>query len=977
MTGVVATACLELFTADVAAKMGLTSPFKPCVVRSDQGSAFVSHHFREFLSARQIQLSLAAVYTPQQNSVVENMWGIVFGTARVLLANARLPPNFHPYALQTAAWIMNRLPRPSFDNRAPFHFLSRQLPSLENLRSFGCLCRFTLHTAWRDGDKHLADRGEFGLYLGPSEESPASLVYQPSTRQLRTVARVTTWEDQFPGIKGDRFEWFPESSEQASQEGLAQGAPTADDIVRAAADNEQDRFMRSCGYDDQQMQAFNRARGDPSGSITPDSTAEAPTPRAAPPPSPLLVDSGATGVAPSPLRPDVRKMPSLEGNDTRVPGHDDPSSRHYVRVHPARNRKPPVYPHSAKLACTAGFIMLAAATSVCQPSCDPIVPAFAFVSNVDCLDSVFTNFQGSPDNRDDDDCLLNAFTAACSSHALAITSTNELGDVSIPRSYSQALASKLKEYWQAAITKELDGLLALKTWDDMLLDDLPSGANLMFCHFVFTVKRLRNGSIEKFKARLVANGNTQKFGVDFDQVFSTVVRASTIRLMLIVAAQRDYNLTTVDIRQAYLQAELNEDLYMRMPQGLPSKDGKNRPLICKLKRSLYGLKQAGRLWGALFSDYLVSWGFTRSTIDTCLFVYKSDGKVLWCAIYVDDGLLADNDSELRDKFVKDLGKRFPTEDKGNLEWLLGVAVDRDRTKRTITLSQKLYVSDILSKYTEYVGEHTRSYDTPLPESAVLSSDDSPKVGSPEHAAMQARRVVYMQLVGSFLWLANMTALDIIYAASQLARFLDNPGELHFSYAIRVLIYLRDHSEHGLHYAPNGARGFETFVDSSWLTSFSCSGGLYMFYGCPFHWFSKTQRSITLSSAEAEYFGAMMAARDNIYLRDVIEDLGLSECKAVPVMFCDSKSAVTLAFDAVAFKNTKHILRAAYFLRDLVAREHITLTHLPGSVMVADLLTKAPARPVFVEMLRLLRAYPASGLVVVSLGPRAKDAAADS
>ena len=806
----------------------------------------------------------------------------------------------------------------------------------------------TLHTAWRDGDKHLADRGEFGLYLGPSEESPASVVYQPSTRQLRVVARVTTWEDQFPGIKGDRFEWFPESSDRASEEGLTHGAPTADDIVRAAADDEQDRFMRSCGYNDEQMQSFNDARAEPSESgigrdLGTPSGAPSPTPRVTAPPSPRSVAPASA----SSRRPDVRSMPSLEENDTRVPGHDDASSRHFARVHPKRTRNAPDYTYAdtrnAKVA-VASFVMLAAATLAVQPSLDPIVPAFAFVSNVDCLDSAFADFQGSPDNRDDDDCLLYAFTIACPARALAITSTNELGDVSIPRSYNQALSSKHKEYWQAAITKELDGLLKLVVWEDMLLSKLPPGANLMFCHFVFTVKRLRNGSIEKFKARLVANGNTQKFGVDFDQVFSTVVRSSTIRLMLIVAAQRDYNLTTVDIRQAYLQAELDEDLYMRMPQGLPNKDGKGRPLVCKLKRSLYGLKQAGRIWGTLFANYLVKWGFTRSTIDTCLFVYESNGKILWCAIYVDDGLLADNDSELRNKFVKDLGARFPTEDKGNLEWLLGVAVDRDRTKRTLTISQKLYVSDLLSKYADYVSEHTRSYDTPLPESAVLSSDDSPTVGSPEHGAMQARRVIYMQLVGSFLWLANMTALPLIYTASQLARFLDNPGELHFSYAIRVLIYLRDHAEDGLHYAPNVARGFETFVDSSWAANFSCSGGIYMFYGCPFHWFSKTQRSVTLSSAEAEYFGAMMAARDNIYLRDIIEDLGLPEYKTIPNMYCDSKSAVTLAFDAVAFKNTKHILRAAYFLRDLVAREVITITHLSGSMMIADLCTKSTCSP---------------------------------
>ena len=297
-----------------------------------------------------------------------------------------------------------------------------------------------------------------------------------------------------------------------------------------------------------------------------------------------------------------------------------------------------------------------------------------------------------------------------------------------------------------------------------------------------------------------------------------------------------------------------------------------------------------------------------------------------------------------------------------------MAIDRDRAARTITMSQKLYVSDLLSKYAEFVDGNSRSYDTPLPEGAILSSDDSPKVGSPEHAAMAARRVIYMQLVGSFQWLANMSAIEIMYAASQLARFLDNPGEVHYSYAIRVLIYLRDHSERGLLYAPNASRGFETFVDSSWSVMFSCSGAMYLYHGCVFHWFSKTQKSVTLSSSEAEYFGAMMASRDGIYLRDIIEDLGI-DAPGPSIIFCDSKSAVDLSFDAVAFKNTKHILRAAYFLRDLVARDVCIVKHVAGSTMIADLLTKAPARVVFVEMLRLLLAYPISGTAVVDLGPK--------
>ena len=189
----------------------------------------------------------------------------------------------------------------------------------------------------------------------------------------------------------------------------------------------------------------------------------------------------------------------------------------------------------------------------------------------------------------------------------------------------------------------------------------------MHCHFVFAIKRKAHGSIDKFKARLVADGNTQKHGVDFNRVFATVVKALTIRLVLAIAAARNYNLTSLDIRHAYLQATIDEDLYMRVPPGINSG---NNSLVCKLRCSLYGLKQAGREWGLLLTSFLVSWGFVRSTIDVCLYTYQSGNLVLWVLVYVDDILIADNCSKLRARFVADISKRFPTEDKGKLEWIL-------------------------------------------------------------------------------------------------------------------------------------------------------------------------------------------------------------------------------------------------------------------------------------------------------------------
>ena len=222
----------------------------------------------------------------------------------------------------------------------------------------------------------------------------------------------------------------------------------------------------------------------------------------------------------------------------------------------------------------------------------------------------------------------------------------------------------------------------------------------------------------------------------------------------------------------------------------------------------------------------------------------------------------------------------------------------------------------------------------------------------------------MAIVGGIVWLANMTRPDVAYAASQLARYLSNPGMTHFNAAVRVLIYLQGTIDRRLTLATDVNKGLEVYVDSSWAAKFSCSGALYFYHGCLVHWFAKMQKSVTLSSAEAEFFGAILAAKDAIFLRELLIDLAIT-VDGPTVMYCDSKSAVDLAFDPVAFKNTKHILRAAEFLRDLVARRVVTLKHVKGAMMLADILTKACARAIFSELLRLLDDYAVSGQVVVS------------
>ena len=243
---------------------------------------------------------------------------------------------------------------------------------------------------------------------------------------------------------------------------------------------------------------------------------------------------------------------------------------------------------------------------------------------------------------------------------------------------------------------------------------------------------------------------------------------------------------------------------------------------------------------------------------------------------------------------------------------------------------------------------------------MFDSRHRPELGSAEHDEMEAYRTAYMSIVGGLLWLANMTFPELSYPASQLARFLTNPGMQHYQAAMRVLTYVSQSRARRLRFAPDATRGFEVYVDSNWATRFSCSGAMFFFHGCLFHWFSKMQHSVSLSSAEAEFFGAMLAAKDLLFLRDLFTALGIGLGGAT-IVYSDSKSAVDMSLDPVAFKNTKHILRAAEFLRDLVAKEVLHLEHISGTYMLADLLTKAVSRPIFLQLMALLDDYARTGV----------------
>ena len=392
------------------------------------------------------------------------------------------------------------------------------------------------------------------------------------------------------------------------------------------------------------------------------------------------------------------------------------------------------------------------------------------------------------------------------------------------------------------------------------------------------------------------------------------------------------------MQQAFLHATLSEPLYMRAPPNVPNRDGDGDEIVCRLKKSLYGLKQSPREWSILLTGVLLDFGCTQSIIDTCLFTYnggKDHDGVCYILVYVDDLILAYSSEAIRDRVVRHLTTRLPIDD---LEWALRMKVARDRPNRSITISQTQYLGTVLDKHNAWSALPQR-YHSPMDERFDVDASDAPTIGSAEHAAFAEKRSEYMTVVGSLLWLSACTRPDLSYTVSTLARFVGNPGPSHYSAMLRTLAYLNLTRDCTLRLSPKADQPMlAVYSDASWTANNSVSGGAIFYLGCLLAWWTRRQKSVSSSSAQAEYFAAATASREGVYARDLLDDIDRPVTGPTPLLL-DSQSAVELTYDPVAFKKTKHILRAANELRDRVARDVFKPEYVPAADQLADILTK--------------------------------------
>ncbi|GJY85570.1 ribonuclease H-like domain-containing protein [Tanacetum coccineum] len=442
-----------------------------------------------------------------------------------------------------------------------------------------------------------------------------------------------------------------------------------------------------------------------------------------------------------------------------------------------------------------------------------------------------------------------------------------------------------------------------------------------------------DGSLNRYKARLVANGSSQQQGIDCNEIFSPVVKPATIRTVLSLAVSRQWPIHQLDVKNEFLHGHLKETVYMHQPPGFT--DSTHSDYVCLLQKSLYGLKQAPRAWFQRFSSYVIRAGFYHSNTDSSLFIFHKAPNTAYLLIYVDDIILTASSTLLLQRIISLLHAEFAMTDLVPLNYFLGISATR--TTSGIFLSQTKYATEILEQAHMLNCNPCR---TPIDTEKKLGPEGSP-VTDP---------TLYRSLAGSLQYL-TFTRPDLSYAVQQLCLYTHDPREPHLNAMKRVICYLRGTTDLGLHLFRSTTSQLIAYSDADWAgcpaTRRSTSGYCVFLGDNLLTWSSKRQDTLSRSSAEAEYRGVANAVAETSWIHNLLRELHTPLFTAT-LVYCDNVSVVYMSANPVQYHRTKHIEIGIHFVCDKVAAGHVRVLYVPSRFQYADIFTKGLSYPLFAD-----------------------------
>jgi transposase InsO family protein len=871
-------------------------------LRDDKGGEFMSTAFEKYCEREGIIREHTIRATPEQNGAVERVNRRIGEGATAMLTEAKLPPSFWGFAVLAYIHVANRCSSQAHKGTTPYQLWHGKKPTVKHLRVFGCAAYIHVQ---KDQRRALEAHTRKCVFVGYPPDRAGWMFWDSSTRQLIYSDSATFDEREFPGVGKQ---------------------PETTIVPLKLLPDKDEHDVNINGGDDI-----------PALPAPPNIPVEAPDDNAVPPvfvaghPVPPIQPPAQAPAAPEPAAPRPRLTRELHALLDQT--HYD---RRPTNMPPKRNTRgrtegtlaePDTDDDSNELAHLAETLP--------DPVTHPFIPFHANFVNVSTRQgtrpsTVPRSKWKMPRHKRPGPLPKPEFICI----PLVDGIEYALNASAEPKTLAEALQRPDGDQYLESAIEEVRAHLENGTWKVVRL---PKGKRAIGSRWVFKIKRTADGSIERYKGRIVAKGYAQREGIDYTETFAPTARFGALRTVIALAAIEDMELESVDISTAFLNGEIDAEVYMQKPEGVEIPGFEGPEWVLQLLKGLYGIKQGPRLWSQKLHTALSAIGFKRLECDHSVFVYEHDGVKIVVPVHVDDLVFASKSKEAIEKVKSDLRTRFKIRDQGATSLILGVQLERDRERRTIHLSQPNYIQSILETFRMQECNGAR---TPMDDKLRLSSKMSPTSVS-EKAEM--KNVPYREAVGKLLYLSIATRPDISYAVGVLCRFNENPGKEHWSAVKRVLRYLKATKDYKLSYSPSTSE--EIFITHSDAdlggnvdNARSTAGFAMTVGGGAVMWGSRLQRHVSLSSTESEYTTAAATGCEIMWMRDFLDEIGY-DISGPSTLYLDSNSALQVAKNPEHQSTMKHVNRNYHWIRERVADGDIKITHVPGTENVADIFTK--------------------------------------
>ena len=921
--------------------------------QSDNG-IFASKAFVQEIENGLQNIKFSGVGAHHQNGIAERGIGTILTKVRTILIHAAIR---WPDAADMSLWPMavdyvvhqhNHMPRASAGMMSPLELVLRtkvSRASFQDMHVWGCPC-YVLEPTLQDGHKlpKWKPRSRRGIFLGFSRRhsSRVPLVLNTRTGHISPQFHVV-FDDWFTSVIGtarnepfDANQWTQLFADSRYHYAFDDDDPVvlADEWMDRYADNAERSAQIRQGQDQSQQQR------------------EPPTPRT----DDALQDQRERQHPPNPDSPPLQQQRLEQPRETEEPPPAPPDGTD----EPVFDPPPPPVPPSPNLPSSPSPGVRRSGRQRKPPlrwgydgtqgAGYQALQSFAlFVSDA----TTTAAYQAYLDVDDETDTY--GFRDPIVYQA---STKSKKKDPDLP-SYFEAMTGDDREGFTEAMGNEVRELEGKHTWDLEKRSTMEAkGRKALPSTWAFRRKRYPDGSIRKLKARLCVRGDKQIEGVDFFETYAPVVQWTTIRLVLLLSLVFNWVTVQTDYSNAFAQATLEEDVYMELPKDFAVQDS-TEDYVLRLRKTLYGLRQAPLSWYDHLKGHLEQRGFTQSKYDPCLFFDAT--KQILCLVYIDDVIWVAPDEARILKVLDSLKDDLELTVEGDVSAYLGIAFER-LDDGQIKLKQLGLIERVLKAtgLQECNPDKTPASQTPL--------------GTDKDGAEFCEKWSYSSVVGMLLYLASNSRPEIAFAVHQCARFTHNPKVSHGQAVKRICRYLKGTKDRGMILTPSKNLTVDCYVDSDFAGQWNAedpqdplcvksrTGYVLMVAGCPVHWVSKLQSEIAVSTMEAEYIALSLAMRDLLPLRGLVAEIKgmfgakILPCRAYSKVFEDNNGALLLATTPKMTPRSKHIAVKYHFFKENVSRGEIQLVKVASEDQIADCLTKGLDKTLFVRAREMLAGW---------------------